>query len=71
MRRILGFSYRELPGCHRAVVTELLDMYNRGLIHRRFALKDAPAAIDQLSTRGLVGKVVVTISDVPGPGGCP
>lgn len=53
------------PEAHRRAVGELLELYVKGairpLIHARFPLSEAGRAIDQLSTRGVVGKVVVTL----------
>ena len=53
------------PEAHAKAVGELLGLYTRGLIrpviHARLPLDQAAAAIDLLSTREVVGKVVVTL----------
>lgn len=53
------------PAAHRAAVGELLDLCAmariRPLIHRSYPLEAAGEAIATLSTRGVVGKVVVTV----------
>ena len=53
------------PEAHAKAVAELLALYAQGLIrpviHARLPLEQAPAAIDLLSTREVVGKVVVTL----------
>lgn len=53
------------PATHRAAIGELLDLCSRGvirpLIHKVHPLADAPEAIRSLSTRGVTGKVIVTL----------
>lgn len=60
-----GSHIENEPEAHARAVAELLGLYVKGLIrpviHRRFPLEQAAAAIDQLSTRDVVGKVVVTV----------
>jgi NADPH2:quinone reductase len=60
-----GAHIEQAPDAHAQAVAELLALYRQGLIrpviHRRFPLDEAAAAIDLLSTREVVGKVVVTL----------
>lgn len=53
------------PAAHARAVGELLALYSSGairpVIHRRFALSDAAQAIDMLSTRTVVGKIVIVL----------
>lgn len=53
------------PAAHALAVAELLDLYLKGrirpVIHRRLPLEQAAQAIELLSTREVVGKIVVTL----------
>lgn len=53
------------PAVHRAAITELLALCVKGVIqpriHRHHPLADAPVAIQSLTTRGVTGKVIVTL----------
>lgn len=55
---------RDLEG-HRRAVAELLELYSTGRIkpriHARFDLSQAGSALEMLASRGVAGKVVVTI----------
>lgn len=56
------------PDTHQASMQALFDLYAQGrlkpLISARYDLEDAPAAIQALSERRVLGKVVVTVSGV-------
>lgn len=58
------------PAAHRAAIAELLALCAKGrirpLIHRHHPLADAAAAIRSLTTRGVTGKVIVTIEATDG-----
>lgn len=60
-----GAHIEHEPAAHRAAVAELIALCTAGtlrpLIHARHRLDDAPAAIRSLTTRGVVGKVIVTV----------
>ena len=60
-----GSHIEHAPERHAEAVAELLDLYRNGairpVIHRRLPLGQAAQAIDLLSTREVVGKVVVTL----------
>lgn len=64
-----GSHIENEPVAHARAVSELLDLYGQGRIrpriHGRYPLEAAPEAIDQLSTRSVSGKVVVTIVGSP------
>ena len=53
------------PAAHALAVAELLDLYLKGrirpVIHSRLPLEQAAQAIELLSTREVVGKIVVTL----------
>lgn len=60
-----GAAIERDPQGHQRAVGELVELYRAGrikpLIHARFKLEEAGAAIAMLATRGVTGKVVVTV----------
>jgi len=60
-----GAAIERDPEGHRKAVGELIELYRSGsirpLIHSRFAFGEAADAIAMLATRGVTGKVVVTV----------
>ncbi len=60
-----GSHIEHEPAAHRAAIAELLEMCGSGrlvpLIHHRYSLEEAPQAIRALTSRSVVGKVVVTL----------
>ena len=60
-----GAAIERNPDGHHRAVDGLIDLYRRGSIrpriHSRFAFEDAADAIAFLATRGVTGKIVVTV----------